>query len=160
MYGGQAANRTVQQAEGPNSDLYILSLPSYTWTFVGSNITGSPTGRAGHTCQLIGEQLVSIGGYIDESVLCEQPGIYVLNTTALEWSTTFTPDTKYNVPVMLQSLVGGTGSSNSTGGSGWQSPNNDYTAAITATGANAPAPTSSPNPAIHDSDSRTEVEPM
>lgn len=161
VYGGQAANRSTQLAEGPSSDLYVLTLPSYTWSFVGSNITGSPTGRAGHTCELLGDQLISVGGYISESILCEIPAIYVLNTTSLTWATSYTPNTRYSIPTMLYSVTGGGGTSNSTGSSGWQGPNNQYTAATaTATSTNGPGPTSTDGARLQQGDSKSRVGAM
>lgn len=88
---GQASNRTTQILSGQNSDLYILSLPSFTWTFVGSNLPSQPTGRAAHcesnfhwrrmsggflrppiafaACTLLGSQMVVVGGYISEDLM-------------------------------------------------------------------------------------------
>lgn len=134
IYGGHASNRTTQIQEGQDTDVYMLSLPSYTWTYVGNNITSQPVARAGHTCELIGDQMISIGGYISDDYVCEQPGVYVLNTTSLEWQTEYTPGTSFQTPLMLQSLLGGSGTSNSTGGSGWTNPNNNYTATVTKDG--------------------------
>lgn len=87
--------------------------------------------------------MVVIGGYISDDYLCEQPGVYLLNTTSLSWSTDFVPGTSYQTPEMLRSLIGGTGVSNSTGGSGWTGPNNNYTATVTQGGA---VPTASSTP--------------
>lgn len=135
VYGGQASNRSTQLTEGQSTDLYILTLPSYTWTYVGSNITSQPVARAGHTCELIGDTMISIGGYIAEDILCEQPGIYLFNTTSLEWVTDFTPGRSFTTPLLLRNLTGGSGTSNSTGGNGWAGPNNDYNpATVTRTG--------------------------
>lgn len=70
MLTGQASNRTTQILQGQNSDLYVLSIPSFTWTYVGGNLPSQPTGRAAHTCSLIGSQMVVVGGYISEDILC------------------------------------------------------------------------------------------
>ena len=64
-----------------------------------------------------------VGGDIDESYLCDSPGVYVLNTTSLSWSDGFTPGNEYAIPALLFNVTGGEGRSNSTGGSGWQGPN-------------------------------------
>jgi len=34
--------------------------------------------------------MVVIGGYIGEDIACESPGVYVFNTSSLQWSTSFT----------------------------------------------------------------------
>lgn len=135
VYGGQPSNRSTQLTEGQSTDMYILTLPSYTWTYVGSNLTSQPPARAGHTCELLGDTMISIGGYIAEDILCEQPGIYLFNTTSLEWMTDYIPGTSFTTPSLLTSLTGGIGTSNSTGGNGWAGPNNDYNpATATQTG--------------------------
>jgi hypothetical protein len=135
VYGGHASNRTTQIQEGQDPDVYILNIPSYTWTYVGNNLTSQPTARAGHTCELLGDQMVVVGGYIREDLLCQQPGIYILNTTSLEWSTDFVPGSKYQTPELVRNITGGIGISDSTGGNGWSGPNNNYTATVTQGGA-------------------------
>lgn len=69
LFGGQASNRTTQILNGQNSDLYVLSIPSFTWTFIGNDLPSQPTGRAAHTCTLMGSQLVSVGGYVSEDLM-------------------------------------------------------------------------------------------
>lgn len=147
VYGGHASNRTTQIQEGQDTDVYILSIPSYTWTYVGSNLTSQPPARAGHTCELIGDQMIVVGGYISEDLLCEQPGVYLLNTTSLAWNTDYVPGTNYQTPELVRNITGGIGISNSTGGSGWSGPNNDYTATVTQGGA---VPTGSTSPSDGD----------
>ena len=58
VYGGQTSNSTTLPLENLSSDMYILTLPSYTWTHVGNNLLGQPPARASHTCDLIGDQMV------------------------------------------------------------------------------------------------------
>lgn len=67
LYGGQHLNQSDR-----DSAVYVLDLPSWTWTFVG-NLSGAPAGRAGHQCVLDGSQLVVIGGLVASNVLCDQP---------------------------------------------------------------------------------------
>ena len=66
---GQASNRTTQIQNGQNSDLYILSIPSFTWTYVGGDLPSQPTGRAAHTCTLMGSQMVVVGGFVSEDLM-------------------------------------------------------------------------------------------
>lgn len=49
VYGGQPSNRTTQMAQGQNSDVYILLLPSFTWHYMGDRLPSAPPGRAGHS---------------------------------------------------------------------------------------------------------------
>lgn len=104
VYGGQALNQTAR-----DSALYILSLPSFTWTQISSStspLPSEPTGRAGHQCILDGSQLVSIGGYVSEALLCDQPGIYVYDVSKGGWQTAFTAGTAYTVPALISSAAG------------------------------------------------------
>lgn len=121
VYGGQASNRTTQIQNGQNSDLYILSIPSFTWTFVGGDLPSQPTGRAAHTCTLMGSQMVVVGGFVSEDLICEQPGVYVLDTTELEWRTQYTAGTTYTTPdhPEILAVTGGRGTGSSTSGSGY-----------------------------------------
>ena len=159
VYGGQPSNRSTQLTEGQSTDMYILTLPSYTWTYVGSNLTSQPTARAGHTCELLGDQMISIGGYIAEDILCEQPGIWVFNTTSLEWITDFTPGRNFTTPELLRGLTGGTGTSNSTGGNGWAGPVNDYNPATATQSGPTTTVTSDPSK-MQDSESKSRLGPM
>ena len=66
VYGGQNINLTTQ-----NSDIYVLTLPAYEWTYVGgSDMASAPAVRAGHTCELIGSQMLVIGGWMADDVEC------------------------------------------------------------------------------------------
>lgn len=74
IYGGQLLSQSNR-----DSAIYILTLPSYTWTFVGNSLPSQPLGRAGHTCTLSGSQMVIIGGLVSSSIISDNPGIYVRN---------------------------------------------------------------------------------
>lgn len=67
-------------------DMWILSLPSFTWIPVVQE--DAPAGRSGHTCHVIDDQMVVVGGYTGEDV-CDSPGIYVFDTVNLEWKASF-----------------------------------------------------------------------
>lgn len=63
------------------TDVLALTLPSYQWTIIGGSSTssqgdvngptlsGNPPGRAGHSCNLIGSQMVILGGYVGKDLL-------------------------------------------------------------------------------------------
>lgn len=102
--------------------MYILSIPSFTWVRVPDQ-SNPPPARAGHTCNLRDGQMVVVGGYIDPSIPCDSPGIYVFNATSLRWQSGFTalspkpdlhPDNSilaasygYRVPEVVVSVIGG-----------------------------------------------------
>ncbi|GJN93507.1 hypothetical protein Rhopal_006564-T1 [Rhodotorula paludigena] len=114
VYGGQRINQTDR-----DSDLYILTIQdnTYTWTDVGT-LPGAPTGRAGHQCALSGNQLVVVGGLTRDDVLCEQPGIFVLNTSSFEWQSEYRPNSVFSTPALVANLTGGIGTGFSTSGAG------------------------------------------
>lgn len=86
MYGGQDLNPPQIQKD----DMWILSVPSFTWIEVDMSSSQNPYARAGHSCHIWDGQMIVIGGYIDPNLSCESPGIYVFNMTSLEWKDQFT----------------------------------------------------------------------
>ncbi|KAI8447109.1 hypothetical protein BY996DRAFT_4593888 [Phakopsora pachyrhizi] len=113
VYGGQIVNGTAQ-----STDMYILTIPGFTWTFVGDSLNAQPVARAGHTCDLIGSQMIVVGGYVASDLLCDSQSVYVFDTTYLTWKNTYNPGLPYKTPEMLASLVGGTGTGHATSSAG------------------------------------------
>ncbi|KAK3353346.1 hypothetical protein B0T25DRAFT_456655 [Lasiosphaeria hispida] len=126
LFGGQNLQPYREQVQ--YSDMYILSIPSFTWIKVDQSNSSPPPARAGHTCNLRDGQIVVVGGYIGTSPACESPGIFVFNATSLTWSSRFAalphqPDLHpensvlansfgYKVPDAVAGVIGG----NSNGG--------------------------------------------
>ncbi|BGP26831.1 hypothetical protein JCM10295v2_005792 [Rhodotorula toruloides] len=115
IYGGQQLNQTAR-----DSAIYILTIQNdtYTWTYVGDNLPGAPAGRAGHQCALSGNQLVVMGGLTKSDVLCEQPGIFVLNTSSTTWQNNFKSGTIFSTPSLVANITGGIGTGYSSSGAG------------------------------------------
>lgn len=104
-------------------DMYILSIPSFTWIKVDQSDQDVPSPRAGHSCAMRDGQLVVIGGYVGDKIPCDEPGIYVFDASTLKWKTKFHagdhdadwhPDNLvlagsygYKVPKAVQQVVGG-----------------------------------------------------
>ncbi|KAI5269744.1 hypothetical protein E4T47_06870 [Aureobasidium subglaciale] len=88
MFGGQnlipAGNQTQYD------DLWILTVPSFTWIQVDQDNQSVPPARVGHSCNMWDGQMVVVGGYVGDQLSCDSPGIYVLNTSSLQWATGFT----------------------------------------------------------------------
>lgn len=130
MFGGQNLQPTSNQTQ--YNDMWILSVPSFTWISVDTSDQSTPHGRAGHTCEIWDGQMIVIGGYLGNStngVECEYPGIYVFDLTNLKWETQFNALTGsdpqnqqaaqsenpnalagsygYEVPAVVQSVIGG-----------------------------------------------------
>lgn len=136
LYGGQnlipAGNQTQY------SDMWILTIPSFTWVQVNMDGQSQPPARAGHTCTLSSGQMVVVGGYVGTEISCDSPGIYVFNASSLQWSTSYTPiasssssgssgsndntqgssvledSVGYQVPGLVQSIIGGSSAGGAT----------------------------------------------
>ncbi|KAF4621544.1 hypothetical protein G7Y89_g14528 [Cudoniella acicularis] len=102
LYGGQ--NLIPYGSQTQYSDMWILTIPSFTWIQVEMSGQSQPPARAGHTCTMSSGQMVVVGGYIGKDISCDSPGIYVFNASSLQWISSFTA---------LSSTSSGSGSSNS-----------------------------------------------
>ncbi|KAK8152466.1 hypothetical protein BKA80DRAFT_292562 [Phyllosticta citrichinensis] len=86
MFGGQDLGNDQTQY----NDMWILTMPSFTWIAVDQTDQSIPYARAGHTCNIWDGQLVLVGGYVGTELSCDSPGVYVFNASSLEWATRFT----------------------------------------------------------------------
>ncbi|KAK4450816.1 hypothetical protein QBC34DRAFT_66116 [Podospora aff. communis PSN243] len=128
LYGGQNLQPYMGQTQ--YSDMYILSIPSFTWIRVEQYGNGPPP-RAGHTCNLRDGQIIIVGGYVNAtSIPCESPGVFVFDASALRWTNRFNalnhppdihPDNSvlansygYKVPDIVASVIGGDSSGGAT----------------------------------------------
>lgn len=124
LYGGQ--NLIPFGSQIQYSDMWILTIPSFTWIQVDMTGQSQPPARAGHSCVMWDGQLVVIGGYVGKDISCDSPGIYVFNASSLQWTNSFTslstPSESfsvsqgssvfqgswgYAVPAPVQSIIGG-----------------------------------------------------
>ncbi|GAA6007118.1 hypothetical protein JCM10207_001514 [Rhodosporidiobolus poonsookiae] len=115
VYGGQKLNQSER-----DSEMYILTIKEndYTWSFVGGDLSGQPTGRAGHQCAMMGNQFVVVGGLTRDDVLCDQPGISVYNTSSSSWQNQYKANTVFSTPELVANITGGIGTGSSTSGAG------------------------------------------
>lgn len=88
MFGGQNLQPAKEQIQ--KDDMWILSIPSFTWIQVDMSKQPVPYGRSGHTCHVWDGQMIVVGGYVSQELSCESPGIYVFNMSSLSWSDQFT----------------------------------------------------------------------
>lgn len=88
MFAGQNLQPYKEQTQF--QDMWILTVPAFTWIEVNMDNQAVPYGRSGHTCNVWDGQMVVVGGYIGNEIGCESPGVYVFNLTSLEWTTSFT----------------------------------------------------------------------
>ncbi|KAI9648109.1 hypothetical protein NHQ30_002739 [Ciborinia camelliae] len=104
LYGGQDGHSVSYD------DVFVLSLPSFTWIKVYEAIPGSP--RFGHTCHLVGNrQMLTVGGAQKMySSYCdwESSGVAIYDLSALSWTSTFHHDANsYIVPGNITDVIGG-----------------------------------------------------
>lgn len=88
MYGGQSSQPAKDQTQ--YDDMWILSIPSFTWIEVDQSKQSVPYARAGHSCHVYDGQMIVLGGYVGKELSCDSPGIYVFNMSSLQWSNQFT----------------------------------------------------------------------
>lgn len=134
LYGGQNLQPYKNQTQ--YSDIWILTVPSFTWIQVNLDGQSQPPARAGHTCHAWNGQMVVVGGYVGSQISCDSPGIYIFNASSLQWQNNYatllggdsqneqaTQDTSgsglsgsygYLVPGAVQSVIGGGSSGSAT----------------------------------------------
>lgn len=124
MFGGQ--NLTPAGEQTQYDDMWILSVPSFTWIEVDMGGQSVPYGRSGHTCDIWNGQMVMVGGYVGDQLSCESPGIYVFDLSELEWVQQYT------------ALSAGSPNSGSSDSSSASSSNDSPDSSFNSTGANNP----------------------
>ncbi len=134
LFGGQKLLPYGSQEQ--YDDLWILSIPSFTWIPVDMKDQPVPPGRSGHTCNVWNSQMVVIGGYVGVDLSCDSPGVYVFNTSSLTWNTNYAAlkgandmnqqkaqekdpsalqgSYGYAVPEAVQKVIGGNGMGSAT----------------------------------------------
>lgn len=121
MYGGWDPTGDQQKWY---DDIYVLSLPSFTWV----KMYEAESPRSGHTCHLVGRQLLTIGGNNvrrNLTGMCdwETESIAVLDLPTMTWGSVFNASHgTYELSKGLVDKVGGT----NQGGSTMQVPVNGW----------------------------------
>ena len=87
MYAGQ--NLIPYGSQEQYNDMWILTVPSFTWIQVNMTGQSNPPARAGHTCNIWDGQMVVVGGYVSQNISCDSPGIYVFDLSKLQWQPQF-----------------------------------------------------------------------
>ncbi|KAK4449938.1 RING finger protein B [Podospora aff. communis PSN243] len=106
-YGGYSG---LSQSQPFNDDVWVLSIPSFTWTKVAEGTTG---GRAGHKCFMpYPDQMFVIGGYpplVGSALTCLRETVRVLDLTTGTWRTSYDPSkwANYTIPEAVVSKIGG-----------------------------------------------------
>ncbi|KAL9000511.1 MAG: hypothetical protein Q9169_000804 [Polycauliona sp. 2 TL-2023] len=149
MYGGQNLIPYGQQIQ--YDDMWVLTVPSFTWVEVDTEGQSVPPARVGASCTIYDGQIVVVGGYTGPDLSCET-GFYVFSAKDLKWQNNFNalsggnPQNQqssqekdpaglsgsygYEVPGAVQSVIGG----NSQGGATITAPARAATQGPLATG--------------------------
>ncbi|KAF1345085.1 hypothetical protein BDV97DRAFT_40787 [Delphinella strobiligena] len=109
IYGG------LGQSNQYFDDIYVLSIPSFTWTKVYGP---GESPRFSHTCHLVGNrQMLTIGGILGSSNACdwETKGVGVLDLSTITWGSVYTPHNgTYQVPDKVLATIGGSPNGNAS----------------------------------------------
>ncbi|PWY89847.1 hypothetical protein BO70DRAFT_426286 [Aspergillus heteromorphus CBS 117.55] len=126
LYGGLAAT-----AGNAFDDVYILSLPSFTWIKWYPTTPGADYPHHSMTCNVIdGAQMIIMGGTFPNSTACDIPTNYGMhnldlgqqNSQKAKWFI-FRPNiTTYQVPSAIISAIGGS----ATGGASVRAPSHGF----------------------------------
>ena len=133
VYGGQDLIPYGNQTQ--YDDMWILSVPSFSWIQVNTDGQSVPPARVGASCTIWDGQIVVIGGYTGPELECDT-GFYVFSATDLKWQTNFNAlsggnsqnqqvsqekdpqglsgSYGYEVPGAVQSIIGGSGKGGAT----------------------------------------------
>ncbi|PVH92096.1 hypothetical protein DM02DRAFT_663272 [Periconia macrospinosa] len=150
IYGGYDPTKSIMY-----DDVYVLSLPSFTWTKVYSG----ENPKFGHTCHTAGKrQMMTVGGLLDASMYAVETtgqlpnltttkcdkwgGVALFDLSNLTWGSSFNlyaPE--YQVPGKVVDAIGGSGDGSAT----MTEPVSGFAHAALSTMFNPPPPTS-PSP--------------
>lgn len=107
IYGGYDG---VNAESTPSDDVYILSVPSFTWikAYSGQAVHG----RSGHKClKVYPDKMFVLGGIFQNNpAVCLDGGfIQVFNLNTLEFQDTYSPTdwSNYSVPSIVTRQIGG-----------------------------------------------------
>lgn len=124
FFGGQNLVPYMEQLQ--YDDMWILTIPSFKWIKVDQSKQSIPPARAGHSCDIVGREMIVIGGYVGDELSCDSPGVYIFDVTNLQWTTSYSASaggfgggsggnkndassSPYKVPKAIIDVVGGNG---------------------------------------------------
>ncbi|KAK4163236.1 RING finger protein B [Cladorrhinum sp. PSN259] len=128
-----------QKPESYYDDVWVLSLPSFTWTNLAP---GTKPGRAGHKCVMpYPDQMIVIGGNFaleNANYRCLDQTVKVFNLSTGAWVDKYDPAvwSKYTVPEAVRNKIGGS----PTGGATATAPSPSWTATALAAVFSSPYP--------------------
>lgn len=117
IYGGYSLYQGY-----PYNDVWVLSVPTFTWIKVtpsDKSLGDGSYGRHLQTCHMGNEaQMIVLGGSVqtmhNPSTIVTSTGcsdshapLLVLNTNTFQWSDAYNPDLTYTQPVVVYEAIGG-----------------------------------------------------
>ena len=118
IYGGYDG---LASSSSPSDDVWILSIPAFTWTKAYSGT--AQHGRSGHVCtQPYPDTMLVVGGIHQDPTKCLDGGfIQVFNLTTLQFQNTYDPIhwSYYEVPAAVTAVIGGNGKGSATKTANW-----------------------------------------
>ncbi|KAL2007651.1 hypothetical protein VTN00DRAFT_7633 [Thermoascus crustaceus] len=120
IYGGYDG---LDLKDPPSDDVYILSVPSFTWIKAYTGEQGH--GRSGHKCvKVYPDQMFVLGGINIDPTRCVGGGIIqVFNLNSLRFQDSYNPEhwSPYEVPALVTAQIGGDskGGATKTAPSSW-----------------------------------------
>ena len=87
VYGGQ--NLIPYKNQTQFGDMWVLTIPSFTWIEVDTKGQSVPPARVGHTCNVYDGQIIVVGGYNTEFAGGCESGFYVFDASDLTWQNKF-----------------------------------------------------------------------
>lgn len=128
-YGGYAG---LKASDPFSDDVWVLSIPSFTWVKLLPGGSEGRVGRAGHKCFMpYPDQMFVIGGYqqaTGKSIQCLKETIRVFNVSTGKWLTSYDPSkwSEYSIPDAVVAKIGGSATGGATvttpSPSGWATP--------------------------------------
>ncbi|KAL1967301.1 hypothetical protein VTN77DRAFT_3347 [Rasamsonia byssochlamydoides] len=114
IYGGYDG---IDAEMAPSDDVYILSVPSFTWVKAYSGKYSH--GRSGHRCvKVYPDQMFVLGGiFKSDPTICLDGGIIqVFNLNTLQFQDSYSPDvwSEYQVPAVVTAKIGGDANGSAT----------------------------------------------
>ena len=106
-YNGILGTGASDIAAAPSDDVWVLSIPSFTWTKVSE---GNETGRFFHSCVTpYPEQMWVFGGSASSALPCLDSLIRIFNLNSLTWQASYDPtiydSSGYNRPAQVLQTI-------------------------------------------------------
>ena len=116
IYGGLAPNSENENGTVAFDDLYILSIPAFTWVKYYPSLPIQAFPHHSSTCNIVnGTQMIVMGGTFPYSEQCDATNVYgqhnvdlgLLNQINASWTAFRNDNPPYRLPPVLYNIIGG-----------------------------------------------------